>query len=291
MSIFSPAETFSRRSATALLAVGVLAGVAVGGGVGVIAASSTKTVTVCANKKTNILRYAKNNKCSKTETKVVLNQTGENGPAGPAGATGRDGLNATLAIAQQAVCDGVDADTTANEICKIGMTGPGGGHIFFVDYNDEFSKFDYLEAAPIGWGNGITVVSGETTGTSTTDPILRWCDYWFSLGLTSWENQAVGAGSANTTKADTSCSSGAIQAASDYEGGAKTDWFLGSMGEMMLMYTNLLQSGVGFSVNSQLYWTSSESDSGTARAQYFKTGEQRDLIKSFTYYVRPMRAF
>ncbi len=34
--------------------------------------------------------------------------------------------------------------------CKIGTKGPGGGWIFFVDYNDQFSGFDYLEAAPTG---------------------------------------------------------------------------------------------------------------------------------------------
>ena len=71
------------------LLVGVLAGVTVGGGVGVIAASSTKTVTVCANKKTNVLRYAKNGKCvTKTETKVTLNQTGAAGTKGDTGAAG-----------------------------------------------------------------------------------------------------------------------------------------------------------------------------------------------------------
>ena len=44
-------SSYSRRSAGVLLLVGVLAGVTVGGGVGVIAATSTKSVTVCANKK------------------------------------------------------------------------------------------------------------------------------------------------------------------------------------------------------------------------------------------------
>ena len=44
-------KSYSRRSAGVLLLVGVLAGLTVDGGVGVIAASSTKTVTVCANKK------------------------------------------------------------------------------------------------------------------------------------------------------------------------------------------------------------------------------------------------
>ncbi len=44
-------KAYSRRSAGTLLLVGVLAGVTIGGGVGVLAASSTKSVTVCANKK------------------------------------------------------------------------------------------------------------------------------------------------------------------------------------------------------------------------------------------------
>jgi hypothetical protein len=74
-----------------LVLVGVLAGVTVGGGVGVIAASSTKTVTVCANKKTNVLRYAKNAKCTSTETKVTLNQTGADGIEGAKGTDGAKG--------------------------------------------------------------------------------------------------------------------------------------------------------------------------------------------------------
>ena len=82
--------SYSRKSAGVLLLVGVLAGVTVGGGVGVIAASTSKTVTVCADKKSNILRYAKNGKCSRKETRVVLNQTGETGPAGSAGPAGPD---------------------------------------------------------------------------------------------------------------------------------------------------------------------------------------------------------
>ena len=61
-------KSYSRRSAGMLLLIGVLAGVTVGGGVGVIAASSTKPVTVCANKKTNVLRYAMNGKCTVGET-------------------------------------------------------------------------------------------------------------------------------------------------------------------------------------------------------------------------------
>lgn len=55
-----------------MLLVGVLAGVTVDGGVGMIAASSTKSVTVCANKTTNMLRYVEKGKCAMTETKLIL---------------------------------------------------------------------------------------------------------------------------------------------------------------------------------------------------------------------------
>jgi ABC-type transport system involved in cytochrome c biogenesis permease subunit len=39
----------------------------------------------------------------------------------------------------------------------------------------------------------------------------------------------------------------------------KDDWFLGSIGEMMLMYTNLRQAGVG-GFSTGYYWSSSERD-------------------------------
>ena len=282
-------RSYSRRSAGVFLLVGVLAGVTVGGGVGVIAASSTKTVTVCANKKTNVLRYAKNGKCvTKTETKVTLNQTGTagaagtngtNGTAGVKGDTGAAGVNATLAITQQSVCDGSDADVIANEVCKIGMTGPGGGVIFFVDYDDQYVGLNYLEAAPVGWGNGLLNVNlggltGETAGTLTVDPLLKWCSNTTSLlGLNAWANSAVGAGASNTSTADTTCAGGAIQAASDYAGGSQSDWFLPSVGEAMLMYTNLRQVGVG-GIVFDYYWSSSEFDPTNAWVQYFFNGPQ-----------------
>ena len=317
MAITSQSRSYSRRSAGILLLVGVLAGVTVGGGVGVIAASSTKSVTVCANKKTNVLRYAKNGKCLKTETKVVLNQTGANGISGAAGAAGAagakgdtgaagakgdsgtagtNGTNATLAITQQSVCDGSDAGTVADEVCKIGMTGPGGGIIFFVDYNDQYVGLNYLEAAPQGWSNGLLNVNlggvtGETAGSSTVDPLMKWCSNTSSLlGLNAWSNSAVGAGASNTSTADATCAGGAIQAASDYAGGSQSDWFLPSVGEAMLMYTNLRLLGVG-GFASVYYWSSSEFVADSAWSQGFLYGTQYDDGKSGTFYVRPVRAF
>ena len=299
----SKSKSYSRRSAGVLLLVGVLAGLTVDGGVGVIAASSTKTVTVCANKKTNALRYAKNGKCKKTERKVVLNQTGaagakgDTGAAGAAGAAGAKGdagtagTNATVAITQLSIC-GVGGTS----LCKVGVVGPGGGIIFFVDYNDQYVGLNYLEAAPQGWSNGLPNVNlggvtGEVPGTATEDPKMKWCsDTTSLLGLNAWSNSAVGAGASNTSTADTTCAGGAIQAASDYAGGSKSDWFLPSVGEAMLMYTNLRQQGVG-GFASDSYWSSSEDDADYAWSQRFYSGNQGRGNKSTTYYVRPVRAF
>ena len=56
----------------------------------------------------------------------------------------------------------------------------------------------YFEAAPAGWGNGITVQSGETTGSSTVDPILKWCSNTTSLRNANTKT-AIGDGRSNTT--------------------------------------------------------------------------------------------
>ena len=305
MNPFAKSRSYSRKSVGVMLLVGVLVGITVGGGVGVFASAVTKSVTVCANKKTSVLRYAKSGKCSKSETRVVLNQTGASGAdgigaSGPAGATGPAGpagvagVNATSAITQQSVCDGSDVDTVANELCKIGMTGPGGGIIFYVDYNDQYAGLNYLEAAPVGWGNGIAVdvASGEVTGSATVDPALLWCSNTSSLlaGKT-WANAAVGAGATNTSTADATCTSGAIHAASDYAGGGKTDWFVPSLSELALIYANLRQIGTnGFSNGG--YWSSTEYGEANAWSRNFNVGE--DLFGSAKVdgnFVRPVRSF
>jgi hypothetical protein len=129
---------------------------------------------------------------------------------------------------------------------------------------------------------------------------MKWCSENTYLGLGEWANSAVGAGGSNTSTADTTCTGGAIQAASDYAGGGKTDWFLPSLGEAMLMYTNLRQLGVGVVFNSSgsgssQYFTSTEFgvDSGESAAmQDFREGEQERFNKtSQTHNVRPVRAF
>ena len=269
-----------------------MAGVAVGGGVGVIAASNTEVVTVCANKKTNILRYAKNGKCVSAETKVLLNQTG---PAGPTGSTGPAGSAVTgatgaagpkgdagmnVAITQQSVCDGSDDDIVANELCKVGMTGPGGGLIFFVDYNDQYANLNYLEAAPFACESSPLAWSSDTT-------------HWLA-GVDDWQYRAVGRGQANTTVMMSNVSSyiadtsGAAFFADSLVCGGKSDWFLGSVGEMKLMHDNL--QGLG-RLQAVEYWCSNGEDSTYAYAQGFGSGTVSGQLKTTTFLVRPVRSF
>ena len=316
MSTNPKSKSYSRRSAGILLLVGVLAGVTVGSGVGVIAASSTKSVTVCVDKKDNHMNYSKDSKCKSHQYKVVLNQkgvagakgdtgaagatgatgakgdagaagaTGAKGDAGAAGATGAKGdagaagTNATVAITQQSVCDGTDTGTVADELCKVGMTGPGGGLIFFVDYNDQYAGFNYLEAAPA------TCEQASTRWSSVDSEVTA---------ASGWAAGAVGQGQANTTAilavftTDTTLNN-AAKYADSLVCGTKTDWFLGSIGEMMLMFTNLRQSGVGDFTYYQ-YWSSSDYDEYSAWILTFRPGYPNDNAKYGENQVRPVRAF
>lgn len=161
---------------------------------------------------------------------------------------------------------------------KIGDTGPGGGIIFFVDYNDQFPSFDYLEAAPVDLG-----------------PIV-WCDNTNTSipTISAWAANAVGAGQANTTAMLGVCISGAAVLADNYiSNNGTSDWFLPSEGELMMMYTNLRQAGRGaFSYNA--YWSSTQysaDDTIYAWYQTFLNGFQALNNMAAEFSVRPVRAF
>jgi hypothetical protein len=128
------------------------------------------------------------------------------------------------------------------------------------------------------------------------DYTSAWCsDTTTGLGLTGWDKSAIGVGRTNTTTADTTCTSGAIQTAVDYtapafNGVAKDDWWLPSIGELMAMYTNLRQAGVGGFAPDR-YWSSSERSATVAWFQFFSLGYQDVNDKSTNHRVRPVRGF
>jgi hypothetical protein len=161
----------------------------------------------------------------------------------------------------------------------VGVQGPGGGTIFFVDYNDIYPTFNYLEAAPTSCESASKKWSSANTAVTAAR---------------SWAARAVGAGQANTVAIKAvftldDSSNNAANFATSCSAGSKSDWFLGSLGEMKLMYDNL--QGVGGFVEGY-YWSSTEFGTANAWLQYFFNGSQTYTNKGdAAYYVRPVRAF
>jgi len=317
-----------RRSAGAFLLIGVLAGVSVGGGIGVIAASSTKTVTVCANKKTNVLRYAKNGKCAKIETKVLLNQIveaaagpgvagakgdtgaagtkgdtgakgdagvagtngakGDTGAAGANGVTGTNGTNGTNGIGSfvpRSVCG-----SNGTTLCAVGLQGPGGGWIFYVDTEGKYSDFDYLEAAPTDglFASSATGVWSTTTLKCGLNGNESCRTNWLTTSGDAIKYWGLGTGRAATA---------AIVARHDADGVAKnlyaagvadayttstaTDWWLPSHDEGLFM------EGPNVSFVTPI-WSSTE----TSLSDFaLLAGWLTAMSKSSQNRVRPVRGF
>ena len=161
-------------------------------------------------------------------------------------------------------------------VCAVGDTGPGGGKVFYVSAtnftstgSDCGTTCKYLEAAPSDQSSGVAWCSNTTSALGTT-------------------GTAIGTGMANTTTADTTCTTGAIQIAADYTNNSKTDWHLPSKDELNQLYIQRATVG-GFPPST--YWSSSERNALIAWTQNFASGIQYDEFKDVTFYVRPVRAF
>jgi hypothetical protein len=160
------------------------------------------------------------------------------------------------------------------------VQGPGGGLIFFVDYNDQYSGFDYLEAAPVSCQ-------------PATD--MKWSLVQTAVPAAGgWAASAVGQGQANTTAilavfTTATTTDNAAKYADALSCGGKDDWFLGSIGEMMLMYTNLRQAGVG--TFQDVYWSSTQVSTQDAFYQHFSDGNQAGHDKTQSRWQRSVRSF
>jgi hypothetical protein len=181
--------------------------------------------------------------------------------------------------------------------CAVGNTGPGGGIVFYVAStnftstgSDCGTACKYLEAAPTDQSIDIAWCSNTTSALGTTAT-------------------AIGTGMANTTTADGTCTSGAIQIAADYANNGKIDWHLPSKDELNQMCkwqrgqawvsdaticdaTGILNSGTGASgFAAAIYWSSSEQNTTNAWFQGFGGGGQFEGGKVGTSRVRSVRAF
>jgi len=203
-------------------------------------------------------------------------------------------------------------------VYSVGGIGPAGGIIFMTPSTQGGLGGDsYYEAAPTGWGNGIAVnpsitidgisFAAEITGTSTTDPQLRWCNNpTATVGVTS---TAIGTGKANTAAivsgGDVNCTLGAGFTADGYTSTGATpysDWFLPSFDEInqLCRYageaaqstepcSNSGSLRVGFVAAS--FGSSSEYNPSQKWIQSFATAGSGGGSKGATSYIRPVRSF
>ena len=143
-------------------------------------------------------------------TAGVKGDTGAAGTKGDTGAKGDSGA-AGSSFSARSVC-GSDGGT----LCAVGMQGPGGGTVFFVDTEGRYSDFDYLEVAPEDAATGVAW--------STTTPhcgLLANTSCQAAFVTTSGE--AINYGAIGTGRAATA----AIVARHDVGGVAKTDYAAG----------------------------------------------------------------
>ena len=229
-------------------------------------AEGTSSVSlVCSNNATGILRLRTNGICNPlTEKKFVLSTTIP------------DLANGFI---PQNICN--DGEMAP---CHIGAIGPGGGLIFYVDYHNEYIDFDYLEVAAPGWDDG-----GKND-----DPGSTWCNssnVLFQSNLSSWTSRAVGRGKINSKELLAACPEGAMRLIKKYNTSGKTgvtDWFMPSLGELILVANNL--QGLAGLISTE-YWSSSEHSAVGAWAQGMSGGYQGSASKSTVLKVRPIRAF
>jgi len=160
--------------------------------------------------------------------------------------------------------------------CALGETGPGGGKVFYVagsnftsTGSDCGTACKYLEAALSDHSSTVAWCSNTST----------------SVGVTA---DGIGSGMSNTTTADSTCTSGAIQVAADYTNNSKTDWHLPSKDELAQLYAERNRFA-GFSYD--YYWSSSEYSAGAARTQNFLYGYLDWSGKTSALKVRLVRAF
>ncbi|MDR2133532.1 MAG: caspase family protein, partial [Treponema sp.] len=167
---------------------------------------------------------------------------------------------------------------SAVKVYSIGERGPAGGWIFY-DKGSYTNGWRYLEAAPrdagekAEWGLWTKTVGGTQT--------------------------AVGSGKKNTqiilqALRQTGETGTAAQLCDAFEAGGFADWFLPSVDELDLMYTNLKKNGLGnFSTDTPFCWYRSSSEYGNYFAwnQRFSDGNQDYINKTFTFSVRAVRAF
>ncbi|MBN2776048.1 MAG: hypothetical protein JXR36_00305 [Bacteroidales bacterium] len=163
----------------------------------------------------------------------------------------------------------------------IGDIGPGGGIIFYDDgVIGGMEVGDVPAEIVIQWGCSSLLANTPSSivgsGLSNTQTIIE-----FHNGLTDYVGNPVQCDAANDgTIAAFYCDS--------YSQNSYDDWFLPSLDELFLIYTNLHAFGIG-DFNEDFYWSSTETDAINAKAIDFWKGTELDMSKTSSFWVRPVR--
>ena len=240
-----------------------------------------------------------------TGAKGDTGNTGAKGDTGTKGDTGAAGASSPTGFKPRSVC-GPDGTT----LCAVGVQGPGGGTIVFVDStSNEMLGYDYLEVAPtdaslsVAWSTP-TPWCGPLQDASCEENWVRDVDSFLDYHLLGTGPEAtrgiiVRHGTGNVPYADY-----AAGVAYEYSTPTATDWVLPSIWELnevckyaantdqdpgapiVCSGTTTLSgfTGVG-------YWSSSEIGASTAFYQSFVSGERSVAPKDSLFAVRPVRAF
>lgn len=165
----------------------------------------------------------------------------------------------------------------------IGDIGPGGGIIFYDDgISNGLEVGDLSSQVSIQWGCASLPVMAVSPllgdGLSNTQAIVT-----FHNDLTDYFGNPAQCDPTNDgTVAAIYCDS--------YEINSYDDWFLPSLDELLLIYSNLHAVGTG-DFSEDFYWSSTEADEGNARAIDFMKGTDLNMYKYNTFLVRPVRKF
>ena len=203
---------------------------------------------------------------------TTANSTTSNGTGIGAFTSTLSGLTASTLYYVRAYATNSVGTAYGNEVSfttssiTIGSTYAG-GIVFYIDSTGQHG----LVSAPSDQGS------------------FQWGCYNTNIGGTS---TAIGTGQSNTNLILAGCSSRPIAASvcDDLVLNGYSDWYLPSLGELQLMYSNLRVQGIGGFSNTW-YWSSSQGSPNFAWGMNFENGNVINDNKYHNFLVRAVRAF
>ena len=231
-------------------------------------------------------------------------ETGLKGDTGAPGTNGTTGASSPTGFTARSVC-GAGGTT----LCAVGVQGPGGGTIVYVDSTNEMPGYDYLEVAPT---DAATNIVWSTTTSQCGSAATTNCQSAFlSDASATLDYIGLGTGRAATAAIVARHNAGRVTKASyaagvadAYTTATASDWFLPSRDELIEVCKYAVDTGQpgilrpGFSGGIDI-WSSSEYPGYDNYAWYMPFGffcdgqalTKKDATQTNLNAVRPVRAF